>query len=130
MTKYQPLSDRLASHGKPEWRASFAEIEAVLGFPLPKSAHTHGTWWANTADKAHNRAWLDQGWRVSEVDRQAGQVVFQRDGAEAPPLAVIATEAKPFKAPFQLGTAAVVGGVVALAAGLGALAVRAFVRRK
>lgn len=132
MSKYQPLSDRLAALDTREWRASFAEIEAVLGFSLPKSAHTHGSWWANTADKAHNRAWLDRGWRVVEVDRAAGQVVFQREPPpEPPPLAVIATpEATPKAAPGKLGAVAIVGGAVALAAGLGTLAVRAFVRRR
>ena len=38
MSKYHPLSERLKGHGQDDWQASFAEIEEVLGFPLPKSA--------------------------------------------------------------------------------------------
>ena len=43
MSKYDPLSDRLAGHPASEWRANFAELEEVLGFPLPKAARTGRT---------------------------------------------------------------------------------------
>lgn len=78
MSKYKPLSDRLGGHAGDEWRASFEDVEGVLGFPLPKSARTSGAWWS-AADKAHHQAWLAQGWRVDEVDRTLGSVVFRRD---------------------------------------------------
>ena len=78
MSKYKPLSDRLAGHADDEWRASFEDVEGVLGFPLPKSARSSGAWWS-AADKAHHQAWLAQGWRVDEVDRTLGAVVFRRD---------------------------------------------------
>jgi hypothetical protein len=78
MSKYKPLSDRLSSHAGDEWRVSFEDVEGVLGFPLPKSARTSGAWWS-ASDKAHHQAWLAHGWRVEEVDRTIGSVVFRRD---------------------------------------------------
>jgi len=73
MGKYQPLSDRLSDHPEPEWKASFAEIEEVLGFPLPKTARS-GAWWS--AEKPHSRAWTALGWSV-EYDGK-GAVTFRR----------------------------------------------------
>ena len=64
MSKYQPLADHLAAMSADEWRASFAEVESVLGFSLPKTASTHGTWWSNDDDKPHKAGWLSAGWRV------------------------------------------------------------------
>jgi uncharacterized protein YcaQ len=78
MSKYKPLSERLAGQAGDEWRASFDDVEGVLGFSLPKSARTSGAWWS-AADKAHHQAWLAQGWKVAAVDRTLGSVVFRRD---------------------------------------------------
>ncbi|WP_374576036.1 hypothetical protein [Phenylobacterium sp.] len=78
MSKYQPLADHLAAMSADEWRASFAEVESVLGFSLPKTASTHGTWWSNDDDKPHKAGWLSAGWRVADVDRREGKVVFER----------------------------------------------------
>jgi hypothetical protein len=81
MSKYQPLTDHLAAHPEEEWRASFSELEAVLGFPLPKAARTGRTWWANDLDKSHSRAWTAHGWAVGDVDHAAERVVFRRGAA-------------------------------------------------
>ena len=78
MSKYQPLSDRLSGHDQPEWRATFTEIETVLGCPLPKGARAKSTWWANDGESGHSRAWSSAGWEVAEVDRDVGAVVFRR----------------------------------------------------
>jgi hypothetical protein len=83
MSKYTPLTERLAGHGDDEWRASFAELEEVLGFPLPKGARAGTNWWANDAEKAHSRAWTAPGWAVAEVDRAAESVTFRRNMAQA-----------------------------------------------
>ncbi|ACG78713.1 hypothetical protein PHZ_c2303 [Phenylobacterium zucineum HLK1] len=83
MSKYKPLSQRLSGHGADEWRASFAELEEVLGFPLPKGARSGGSWWANDPDKSHSRAWTGHGWEVSEVDRAGETVTFRRNAAQA-----------------------------------------------
>lgn len=79
MSKYRPLSDRLSAEGGDEWRASFAEVEAALGFPLPKAARSGGAWWSNAPDKP----WMAAGWEVAEVDRQSETVVFRKPVSEA-----------------------------------------------
>jgi hypothetical protein len=83
MSKYQPLSDHLAASPGDEWLTSFAELETVLGFPLPKAARSSRTWWANDPEKSHSRAWAVHGWEVGDVDHAAERVVFRRGGASA-----------------------------------------------
>jgi hypothetical protein len=78
MTKYKPLSDRLTGHSADEWRASFSDVEEVLGFPLPKGARTGRAWWANDGDKSHHKAWGGVGWQVGDVDPATGYVTFRR----------------------------------------------------
>lgn len=79
MTKYAPLKHHLAN--RPETRISmgFAEIERLLGFPLPRSARTHRPWWANS-DHGHvqSKAWLDAGYESREVDLEAERLEFVR----------------------------------------------------
>lgn len=80
MGKYQPLSDRLSDHPEPEWRANFAEIEEVLGFPLPKAARSRA-WWS--PDKSQSSAWTDHGWIVVELEPSTGEVTFRKRVSEA-----------------------------------------------
>ena len=134
MSKYRPLSDRLSLYDGDEWRATFAEIEGVLGSSLPKAAQ-QAAWWIGTAEKPHQRVWLDHGWRVADVDKVAGVVTFRRDSGapESPPLtSVEETEAaaKPDQAKLALGAPALIGGAVALVAGLGVFAVKMLKGRK
>ncbi|HEY3695490.1 DUF7662 domain-containing protein [Phenylobacterium sp.] len=131
MTKYQPLRDHLQGHKAAFWRASFDDLEQVLGFTLPKTARESTAWWANDAEKAHCRTWLDAGWRIESVDR-AGQVaLFERQDVleddlperyftPVPNPAV--SDGSESKLRRAMGLTAVVGGVVAVAAGLGAVA--------
>ena len=47
MSKYDPLLHHLErSHGEVE--LAFADIEAIVGFPLPASARRHPAWWSNS----------------------------------------------------------------------------------
>lgn len=79
MSKYESLPQFLASaHGATK-RLSFAEIERILGFKLPKSAYEHEAWWSNNATgHSHARAWLQAGWRTEAVDLAERKVTFQR----------------------------------------------------
>jgi hypothetical protein len=136
MSKYAPLSARLAAHPDPIWRASFGELETALGFALPKAARTNRGWWKEGAG-AHARVWTDAGWAAEAVDLAAGHVTFRRAGAaiEAP---------QPAKAPVALGDEpaivaslerpkwhmALVAGGLAVVAGVGALAIRGLMRRR
>ena len=158
MSKYEPLSKRLSSHPQPEWRASFAEIEEVLGFPLPRSARAGRSWWASAGDKAPARAWTNHGWSA-EPDPAGGAVTFRRGDASpsaldaalqapgpepaeaAPPALSAPHEVQPevlkeaaVTASRQMhakswGVTAAVAGAAALVAGVGALVVRGMLRR-
>jgi hypothetical protein len=87
MSKYEPLPQFLSSVGGNLHRMSFAEIERILGFKLPKSAYEHEAWWSNNATgHSHARAWLKFGWRTEAVDLSGRKVTFQRSrGPEASP---------------------------------------------
>lgn len=137
MSKYNPLSARLAGHAGPEWRASFAEIEEVLGFPLPNSARAGKVWWRNTGAQPHQRAWTTAGWETADVDHAAGLVTFRRS-------ALAPTGEGDFQSPAALDepailkrlevtprwTFALVATGLTVAAGLSVLAIRGWVRRK
>lgn len=132
MKKYEPLTSHLSRQTADEWRASFADLELVLGFPLPKLAHTSGTWWANEALKPHNLSWLDAGWKVGEVDRKGQTVVFKRIPVPQPPVAIpeedVAEAISKQKARWT--AAALMAGSVAVVAGIGAVAFKALRGRK
>jgi hypothetical protein len=69
--KDAPLYRHLPKRQGSEWRASFSEIEGVLGFDLPDSARVHRPWWANQGDKdghSHSLSWAMAGWKKSQVD--------------------------------------------------------------
>lgn len=85
MSKYEPLREHLRSGTATRWRASFADVEAVLGFPLPRSAYAYPAWWSNDATgHSHSLAWLDAGWKTEKVDLQSQQVTFRKDANGAP----------------------------------------------
>ena len=57
---------------------SFAEIEAVIGSPLPPSKR-HPAWWSNNAaNNVMTRAWLAAGFRTERVDIAGEKLVFRR----------------------------------------------------
>ncbi len=139
MSKYDPLTTRLAGHDGSEWRASFAEIEEVLGFPLPKGARNGKIWWRNTGAQPHQRAWTGAGWEAAEVDQAVGAVTFRRKSAQPAPTAK--APAQPPAAadePAILSrleatpkwTLALVATGLTIAAGLGVFAIRGWMRRR
>lgn len=77
---YQPLRDRLFFSGKSEVTMSFAEIETILGRPLPRSARIRSAWWSNNA-KGHVQAaaWLEANYRTSALDLGGERVTFILD---------------------------------------------------
>ena len=72
---YEYLKD---GHEGGAWRASFAEIERVLGFPLPPSARTRPAWWANDGESDQSQAWIGAGWQVDEADVESERVTLSR----------------------------------------------------
>jgi hypothetical protein len=59
---------------------TFAQVEEILGSPLPKSATKLKTWWTNVEPKiqSHRTAWLNNGWKVAEFNQEAKWVKFTR----------------------------------------------------
>ena len=57
MGKYEPLAARLSAQGEDFWTATFAQIEEVLGFPLPASARKYREWWANQTGASGGLIW-------------------------------------------------------------------------
>jgi hypothetical protein len=77
--KYEPLEKFLASQRHNEVPMTFAEVEQVLGRPLPHSAAKHRPWWANeTRGHVHAKAWLGAGYETANVDMAAKKLVFRR----------------------------------------------------
>ncbi len=81
MSKYRQLTDHLHSmHALPrsEYRMTFAEIEKVLGGPLPPSAYRHRPWWSNSPTSLMAQSWLQAGWTTAQVDMEGRKLVFKR----------------------------------------------------
>lgn len=83
MSKYDSLRLHLQGLGLERWRASFGDIEKVLGFRLPASSRLHPAWWANetNAHQPHKLAWLNAGWRTTNLNMTGGTIEFVRAGA-------------------------------------------------
>ena len=77
-----------AAAGEARAALAFADIEALVGRPLPPSARDprrYRPWWRYTA--AYGPAWhgwVREGWHVATVDPAAETVTFARSGG-APP---------------------------------------------
>ncbi len=79
MSKYQPLHDHLRSLRTKHWRASFAEIEEVIGKPLPASARKFPAWWANDNSQGRqSHAWLNSGFATSDLSLTKEEISFER----------------------------------------------------
>lgn len=76
MGKYTPLTAYLAGNAPRQVRLSFAEIEEILGFPLPASKR-HQAWWSNSpSNNTMTAAWLDAGYATSQVDIVGQRLTF------------------------------------------------------
>ncbi len=79
VSKYQPLRRFLADRRDGEWRATFADVEDVLGFTLCASARKHPAWWANSSSHPEARSgWLAAGWKTVDVDLGGERHLFVR----------------------------------------------------
>ncbi|MEJ0051701.1 MAG: hypothetical protein WDN02_10955 [Methylovirgula sp.] len=79
--KYAPLHSYLAGLTGLEWRATFGDIERILGFSLPDSARIHRPWWANQGQRgghSHALAWEMASWKTSQVDMVNETIAFVR----------------------------------------------------
>ena len=81
MSKYDVLGDYLRARvGRRRVQLTFREIEQIIGDSLPAAAHKYRAWWANEVGPTthtQSHAWMENGWRVTEVDRSEGVVLFE-----------------------------------------------------
>ena len=83
MSKYEPLGRYLKGQSATELRMTFADVEALIGARLPRSAILYRMWWSNNASNhVHAESWLDAGYRTERVDMDAKTLIFARVGAE------------------------------------------------
>ena len=80
---YEPLRHHLAAHPDEEPTLTFAEIETLLGAPLPAEAWLR-TWWANDPRAPQARAWLSPGFRVRWVRRRGDEAAVTFGRADTP----------------------------------------------
>jgi len=77
-SKYYPLHQRLSQSLQDEVTLTFTEIEALLGEPLPSSAHTRRDWWSNRRAAPPAAAWHEAGYRVIQADIENRRVSFRK----------------------------------------------------
>lgn len=66
--KYIKLKHYLRKSNMQMIKLTFKDIEKILGFPLPASAHKHSeSWWSNNGDHSQAIAWLDAGYETDFV---------------------------------------------------------------
>ena len=58
---------------------TFAQVEEILGAPLPASARTHRPWWANTTHgHVQSKGWLSAGYQSEQVDLESERLMFKK----------------------------------------------------
>lgn len=76
--KYRTLWEYLTNSTNSELHMTFAQIEEILGFPLPPSSRNHPPHWYGYKGSAVARAVQDAGWKARNVDLKAETVEFFR----------------------------------------------------
>jgi len=76
--KYDPLTAYLRQAGTTEVPLTFAEVEEIIGGPLPASKK-YPAWWSNNpSNNVMTRAWLAAGFQTERVDIEGRRLVFRR----------------------------------------------------
>ena len=65
--KYDPLTRYLADLTADEVTLTFAEIEAIVGVPLPPSARNPNFWSNAPSGIFRDRPWVRAGWRMART---------------------------------------------------------------
>jgi Protein of unknown function (DUF1524) len=76
--KYEAFWQWLRGRDGDEIEMTFAEIEEILGFPLPESSRNHPPHWYSYEGSAVVRAIVDAGWRATNVQITAEKVTLVR----------------------------------------------------
>ncbi|MBR0755640.1 hypothetical protein JQ604_25970 [Bradyrhizobium jicamae] len=82
MSVYDPLRQKLEAVEESSVRLSFADLEAILGKPLPVSAYKFTAWWGNNCKVGHvqTQTWLSAGFEARTVSLRKRTVEFHRLG--------------------------------------------------
>jgi len=134
--QYLPLSSYLTHLEGPQWKASFADIEHLLGFDLPAQARTDRGFWSNDwtdGELSPANAWLGAGFETVDVDMDGHRLTFRRVGLELLDPPAPKAKAKPvvdLELALDLSGQEIRVGLAALVAGVaGFLVGRALKRR-
>lgn len=74
--KYRGLSEYLLSSGASRISLTYAQIEQILGFPLPQTARRFKqSYWANTETHSYASSWMAVGYKA-KVDLNSDTVTF------------------------------------------------------
>lgn len=77
--KYRPLAEYLYEKWDKKIILTYSEIEEILGFPLPKTAHNYPhSFWANTETHSYAFSWLAIGYKA-KVEYETRTVIFERN---------------------------------------------------
>jgi hypothetical protein len=78
MGRYDPLRAFLEGQQAERIPMSFAELEDVLGAPLPRSKR-YPAWWSNNpSNNPMTKVWLEAGFVTEQVNPEAGRLAFRR----------------------------------------------------
>ena len=78
-SKYKALSETLYERWETRITLSYEELESILGFALPASAHKlPQSYWANTEYHTYAKSWLLLGYKA-KVDVNTNNVTFIRN---------------------------------------------------
>jgi uncharacterized HhH-GPD family protein len=80
---YGRIGEMLDESNEESVTVSFAEVEDILGRPLPASARKYPSWWGNTDHSPQGRGWLAFGWRVGRIRMVNEEVRFDRQSRHA-----------------------------------------------
>jgi len=86
MSKYYGIEEYLRKSQKQIETLNYNEIERILEFSLPASAHKHRVWWSNdrSGGHPHANAWLNAGRKVSSVEL-GKTITFEKVGEAKSP---------------------------------------------
>lgn len=116
MSKYKPLERYLRTAGRARLPLTFAQIEKIVGGPLPASARRYPAWWSNNeGTHVQAQAWLESGYKTYQVDIEAEKLIFVSDDSSSSGSAsgVVRNAARPLRSLFgsMKGTTIVTPGV-------------------
>lgn len=64
-SKYNPLHQFLKLNNSIRIMITFSEVEAILGFTLPKSAYKYAAWWDGASQHTQAYSWTEAGYKAN-----------------------------------------------------------------